>query len=198
MSKMSCIILAGGKSTRLGFDKRQLVLEGSSILTTLVSRLSPSFEKIICVCNEQPLDESLGMALIKDEIQHQGPMGGIQAGLRSSKTEWNTVVGCDMPFVTLDFVKSLILNASDSVDAVIPLSSKGIEPLLALYSKRCLPAIDRLLESGSRKITNLLEAVRVRYVDYSGMDNGNQPSVFFNINTPLDLQSAQKISGEGS
>jgi molybdopterin-guanine dinucleotide biosynthesis protein A len=128
----------------------------------------------------------LQATLIRDLIPHQGPIGGIQTALISSPHEWVFIKAADMPFFVPELFR-MMLDSTRDADLVIPVHGKLFEPLLALYNRRCIPAIASVLKSGERSVTAIFEKLRLktigeeqwRIVDAEG-------SSFLNVNTPED------------
>jgi FdhD protein len=193
--KSSAIILAGGKSQRLGEEKSLVELAGEPLLARSVRLLKPLFKEIIVVTNK-----NLGLILPEvryatDKIPYLGPLGGIQAGLAVSSNELNFVVACDMPFLKTAIVKSLAKWAS-KFDVVVPETESGLEPLFAFYQKRCLKYINEALEQGEKRIISFFPKVLVKVVKLSelkGIKREDIEKAFFNINTREELKKAEKM-----
>lgn len=171
---MTAIILAGGKSQRMGFDKRLLKLKNKFLLDEISQKLKNIFAEILIVT--------------KDIIPNLGPLGGIYSGLTHSSSFYNFVVACDMPFINLSLIKYMCRNTG-SYDVVVPKINHRYEPLFALYSKNCLPYIKELLDRQILQISRLFSKIKVRQISKKEVLRfANPAKIFANINTPEDLQ----------
>jgi len=193
------IILGGGRGSRIGQDKCLMRLDGKPIFEIVFGKLKPLVNEIILVTNApQHFAEGSEFRIVTDEIPHQGPLGGILAGLSFSSHKYNLVVACDMPFLNTGLIKFLFSEISDA-DAVVPCSDEGIEPLHAIYSKDCLPAIRSKLESGRKRVVSFFDEVKIKYVDKEKVKEFDPDyRSFFNINTRDDWESAKKMFKRGS
>ncbi len=181
------IILAGGKSTRMGTDKALLKIEGETLLSHAV-KLYRSVCNQILISSNSADHEIEGIVRVPDEIKNCGPIGGVYSCLKHAENEWSFVISVDAAFVTPEFVSFLVSQASNKYDAVVPVHEKGKEPLIALYNKTVLPIVEKNIESGNFKMHYLLENVRTNFVDSQEWIEHN-PKLFYNINSPEDLIS---------
>lgn len=123
-------------------------------------------------------------------------LGGIYTGLVYSTSFHNLVVACDMPFLNVDLLRYMI-DLSPDFDAVIPRIGDLKEPLHAVYSTNCLPQMERLLKEGNLKIADILDSVRVRYVEENEINRFDPEHLsFFNINTEADLERARMLASQ--
>ena len=194
---MSCIVLAGGKATRLGRDKTFENIGHTSLLHRVLACLSYYGGEITIVTAENKLlpqlDDFPGLKITTDIYPNKGPLGGIHSGLTASNSLHNLVVACDMPFLNRDLV-SYMMQLSDGFDIVIPRFNGMVEPLHAIYSKECLAAMEHLLNLGRLSLLQLLKLVRVRYVESEEIDKFDPEHLsFLNINTEADLERARKL-----
>lgn len=198
---VSCIILAGGKSTRLGRNKPWERIGSKSLLERAVSILSFLRSEIIIVTAKDsalpPINNYSRIRIINDIIPGKGSMGGIYTGLQASRSFFNLVVACDMPFLNKELI-SYMISLTGAYDAVVPRSGeKAFEPLHAIYSKNCLPSIENLIQQNRLSILELLQLVKARYVIDAEIDKYDPKHLsFFNINTESDLQTVLKMVGK--
>lgn len=179
----AAIILAGGKSSRMGRDKSLLSTCNLSLIGKIVCQLKDHFPEIIIGANDEEKYRFLNLPVIPDLEKGKGPLMGIYSTLLSSKHEINFVVACDIPDINMKYVKELIRQA-ESHQIVIPTWKDGKhEPLFAVYTKSILNNIKYLLEAGHRKISLLFEQVDVKYLPLP--DNIKW---YRNLNTPEDYQ----------
>lgn len=198
--EISGIVLAGGKSLRLGQDKVLEVIGDKTLFERVVSRLSFLESDIIIVkAAKQTLPQLNGypaLKIIADTYPHKGPLGGIYTGLVASDSLYNLVVACDMPFLNqalLEYMIGLAIN----YDLVLPRVGELVEPLHAVYSKACLAPIEELLKRGELQIRKLFNLVRVRYVAAEEIDRFDPEHLsLFNINTVADLEKTRELVGK--
>ena len=195
--KPDAIILCGGKETRFGRSKATAVVAGETVIDRVTKVLALVSDHVIAVTSPEKRDISLGSdtCVVVDEFPHKGPLGGIYTGLLHARSEFSIVVGCDMPFLNASVLSHLV-GLSPGFDAVIPrMRSDMIEPLHAVYSKSCMPAMKAALEADQLSIWHVVKGLHVRFVEkeeYLPLD----PLMvsFFNINYPADLDRANRIS----
>jgi molybdopterin-guanine dinucleotide biosynthesis protein A len=189
-------ILAGGKSSRMGQPKGLLPFSGKPMVKHLAQLLEVTGQPPIII--GPPHDYAgLGLRVVPDDRRDSGPLGGISTALRDSDCGWNLIVGCDLPFLTPDWLAHLIARAVASpADAVVPLNERGFEPLCAMYRKRIHSALAEALDRGVRKITDALAGLAIETIapaDWKAFDPRGR--LFKNINTPADYDEA-RLSGE--
>jgi molybdopterin-guanine dinucleotide biosynthesis protein A len=191
---VSAIILAGGQSTRLGRDKSLLPLDGEPLLAHVVHRLSLLSDDRIVVTNDPARYESLALParLVPDERPGVGALMGLYSGLKAAHHPYALVVACDMPFLNLSLLRYMA-SLIEGYDVVVPHLDGYFEPLYAIYSKACLPAIERVLAQGRRQIIAFFDQVRVRRVAESEIDRFDPAHAsFLNVNTPEDWAYARQ------
>lgn len=185
-------VLCGGQSSRMGRDKALLPIGGRPLVVWTA-------ELVQQVCGDVTLIGSrakysgLGFPLIEDVFPGQGPLSGIHAALVNSGACFSLVLGCDMPWVSKEFLDRLITIArAAAADATVPESNSfGYEPLCAVYAPGCLPAIEEAFRSGDVKVSRVLERVRLRVVtrdEWQPYDRGGK--LFCNLNTTEEYEQA--------
>jgi len=194
---VTSIILAGGRSLRLGRRKAVETICGKSLLERAIEKLRTISSQILVVTSqEQPdLPVACEAEFVVDIYPGGGPLAGICTGLLASQFPYSIVVACDMPFLNVELLRYMI-ELSEGVDVVIPRSGKGmIEPLHAIYSRNCINTIRAQLERGHLKISQALDILRVRYVEQEECRKFDpQHLSFFNVNSMLDLKRAAAIA----
>ncbi len=131
--------------------------------------------------------------IVRDIASAKGPLVGIYTGLLNSGYDYNFVTACDMPFIQLLLVERMI-EMAEGYDAVIPMRHKGAESLHAIYSRRCLAAMETAIKQDNLMVQKALQQVRIRHIEESeikAIDPGGLS--FFNINTPADLNEAAEL-----
>lgn len=199
---ISCIVLAGGKGLRLGHDKALETVGNRSLLERVVSRLWRLSSAVIVVTAQGgPFPQLIGypeLRVVADTYHGKGPLAGIYAGLAASDSLCNLVVACDMPFLNQALLDYMVQVSADG-DVTIPRVGDTVEPLHAVYSQRCLGPVEYLLEQGRVKVSELLELVKVRYVEAEEINRFDPEHLsFFNVNTVADLDRARQIAEEES
>lgn len=186
---MTAIILAGGKSSRMGQDKAWLKIGEKAIIEQLLDKLTPIFKEVIISGSRTPDFNKLGVRIIPDELPETGPLGGIYSGLKAIDTDWAFCCACDMPFINPDLINALTCEID--ADALICQWEGKIHPLHGFYNKTCLPVIWQALEAEQYRMLDLLPRLRVKYLDETFIAQYDPYGYsFFNLNTPEDLKRA--------
>jgi molybdopterin-guanine dinucleotide biosynthesis protein A len=190
---VAAFVLAGGASTRMGRDKALLELDGVPMLLRMTRLAEPHVASFAAVGPPERY-ASLALDVVPDHWPGTGPLGGIATALRVSSSEWNLVLGCDLPYLTEEWINWLIARARESsAQAVVPEWQRGIEPLAAMYRKDCEPAFSAALGRGVRRISQALQDIVLERVTASHWhwiecaDN-----LFQNVNRPEDFAEAQR------
>jgi len=192
----SAAVLVGGKSKRMGKNKALINIGRDSLVEITINKLRPFFQEIILITNKVESYAHLKFSMASDIYKNCGPLGGIHAALKAASYEFVFVVACDMPFIEPKFVEHILKSGDQDSDIVIPRVNDYYEPLHALYSKKCLPAIEACLNRGELKAASILPYVRVKFIEQGEISRFADPlEVFFNVNTPVDLSKAKKILG---
>ncbi len=187
---VSAIVLCGGESSRMGFDKAFLKVADKTLVERQVALLRRRFRKIILVTNSPGSYKSgVRVKVATDIVRGFGPLGGLYSGLHNSGTEYSLVVACDMPFINLDLAAYMAGSIKEGFQVVVPYYKKQYQPLFAVYSRDCLDKIQEALAGNKLKLARLLSEFKVRKVLKKELVRFGDPDVFFrNLNTPLDLR----------
>ena len=195
--KLAAFILAGGRSTRMGRDKAMLEIDGVTMIDRAIDLARRAGIAPVVVGSFGENRRTLSARVIPDDWPGAGPLGGIATALRETRTPWNLVMACDMPYLTVEWLEFLSRRASASrADAVVPKNKNGAEPICAMYHQRAEVAIRGALESGIRKVTDGLAKLRVEYVEreeWKGFDS--EGLLFKNMNEPADYEEAKARLG---
>lgn len=191
--KVSGVILAGGKSSRMGVDKSILpISKNKTMISNIVEIFTDIFEEVIVVSNQLNKYEIDNIREASDIYLGAGPLGGIHAGLVTSSNDYIFVVACDMPFIETNLIEYLI-EVGKGYDITVPIIANKIEPLFAVYSKNCKSYIEGLLKSNVYKVKELFSLVKVNYVDEQTLNKiVDIENVFYNVNTPEDYNNIKK------
>lgn len=179
----TAIVLAGGKSNRMGTDKALLPIRGTTLIETIINQIKDLFSEIIISASEKGKYEFLNYRVITDERQGEGPLMAILSCLRASKNRINFVTACDTPDMNIDFLKKLLYEGK-TFDIAVPKYKDGrYEALLAVYTKNIIPVIEEELQKKSRKISRIFSKCKMKYIE---MDN---ETWYKNLNTMEDYSS---------
>ena len=185
-------ILAGGLSSRMGFNKAFVLWQGRPLIEHIFLSVRALSDDVFIVSKDQKLFDFLGAGVVLDAVPRHSSLVGIYSALKGARYHYCLVVACDMPFLKLDLLRYLAALAPH-YDVVMPLLKRGPEPLHAVYSKACLGPIEKLLAEEEDKILLFLPAVRVRYVEEEVIRFFDPELVsFVNVNTPEELEEARK------
>ncbi|MCL2437713.1 MAG: formate dehydrogenase accessory sulfurtransferase FdhD [Coriobacteriia bacterium] len=197
---LTAVILAGGRSLRMGVDKTQVDLSGIPLLAHAVNRASSFADEVIIVTNRP--DSIVTNAfqtkvkIITDKVAYQGPLGGLVAALETAENNWVVALAADMPWVSTEVIAALwdAREADDSLDVVVPVSDRGPEPLLALYKRdSMLKEARKVLSSGKRRIIAAYPELQVQEVSLESLQEVDPHLIsFYNVNTQTDLMAARK------
>lgn len=191
---ISAAILAGGRARRLGgADKASLAIGRARIIDRQLAALSAVADDIRIVAGDRDRYAGLGLRVIADVIPDAGPLGGLYSALLDASHDRLLVLACDLPFVTAALLQRLVTECrtGQEVDAVVPRSARGLEPLCALYTKGCAAAARGRLERGELSVAGLLADLRVRELGPEVLAPYDQGSLFENVNTPHDHARAR-------
>jgi len=182
------IILAGGKSERMGQDKGLMEWNGKRLVEYSIEALMPFCNNIIIITNN-PAYSFLRFQMVKDIYQGIGPMGGIHAGLKASGNEHNIILSCDMPLIDKEVI-SLILGSATGYQAVVPVVEKRLFPVCAYYHSSALPLLENEIKSGLYKTVLFLQRLRFKELLITNSELKNK---FFNINTLEDFDYLKSL-----
>lgn len=187
------VILAGGKSSRMGTNKALLRLQptGLTLIEQVVNALRKVTPDITLVTNDLTTYAWLQLPTICDNYQEAGPLGGIEAGLNNSNYSHNLVVACDMPFLQPELLIFLLeqIEKQPQKQAIMPQKPNGEpEPLCAIYSRAALPQIQYQLQNHKYKLLELLNQLDVLYLPTTQLERFDpELHSFVNLNKPTDL-----------
>ena len=196
LADATAVVLAGGKSSRMGRPKSLLLFDGEPLIAHIVRALQRMFaETVIVAAPEQDLPE-LPAILVRDEIAYQGPVGGIYYGLKAASGNFCFVTSCDVPFLNPALISHLTSQIFNH-DVVVPHWENRFQPLHAVYRTSVLPLLKEQLERGELRPIYLFDKVRackigedeIRRFDPEGLS-------FLNMNTPDDYERALQRWGE--
>jgi molybdenum cofactor guanylyltransferase len=197
---VSGVLIAGGKSRRMGMDKRLLTVGGTNLFHRTLSLLEQMFSETIVVL-AQPVAslEVRGSRVVYDVIPDTGSLGGLYTGLMAASHPRIFAVACDMPFLDADMMR-FMASFDSAADIVVAKLQSGFQPLHALYSRSCLPFLKAMAADRDLKIQKLYGAQQLRVTvvdmaDIASVSNGLKS--FRNVNTAEELAQAEAELAEG-
>ncbi len=179
------VVMAGGKSSRMGTDKGLIVHNSQPLVLHQLKVLKPFCEKRIISANSSDYAQ-FGVDVVADVVPNIGPMGGIYSVLKSLETQWLLVLACDLPYISANAVAFLLNHLDESFEIVVPSHNMGIEPLFALYHKQLLTKIESQIAEHCFSMNQLINSSKHKLVDFESFLI-DEPNLFKNFNTPADI-----------
>jgi molybdenum cofactor guanylyltransferase len=188
----SAVVLAGGKSSRMGRPKALLPFGDEPLIVHIVRGLKRLFAEIVVVAAPGQELPALPVKLVRDEVAYQGPVGGIYYGLKAAGGEFSFVTSCDVAFLNSPLISYLTSQIPEH-DVVVPYWQDRFQPLHAVYRRSVLPLLESQLERGELRPVYLFDKVRTRRVGEEEIRSFDPQGLsFFNMNTPDDYDTALK------
>lgn len=189
----TAIILAGGKSSRMGFDKQFLTVDQNRIMDIVISKLLEEFNDIVIVTNkpeEYIGDNYTNHKIVSDIIEGKGPLSGLHSGLKNAMSEYSYFIACDMPNINLDFIRYMKESVIETnPDACVAETGEHLETFNSFYSKDIIPIIERQLNCDKRSVHSLLKILDTSYISEKEVNEFSKEfDMFMNLNTPLELE----------
>jgi molybdopterin-guanine dinucleotide biosynthesis protein A len=194
MTRITGVIQAGGKSTRMGGRPKALIdLGGRRIIERVVDVMAAVTDDLLIVTNTPELYAGLGLPMVPDVFPDGGSLGGIYSGLAAASGPAAFTVACDMPFLVPE-VARLVVDRAGEADVVIPRVGSQLETLHASYAKSCLGPMETRLRAGRLRIAGFFEDVTVLEIPELEVAQHRAPDiVFMNVNTPEELERARSL-----
>lgn len=186
----TAIVLAGGKSSRMGFDKQFLEIDERRIMNDIIYKLEQQFNEIIIITNKPEEYKEIKHKIITDIIIGKGPLSGIHAGLKESSSKYAFVVACDMPNINMDYVSYMRETISNKdIDGCVTKFNEYIETFNSFYSKNIVDKIEEYLINDKRSINSFLRNLRIHYIEENkAREFSSDWTMFSNLNTKEDLE----------
>lgn len=184
MEKITGIILAGGKSSRMGEEKGLVTFENKKLIEYSIAVFEQMNYEIIIIANDSRY-EQFGYPVFQDIVHEKGPLGGLYTGLHHSKTNWNAILTCDLPKITTSIFKELekeIFHEND-YDVVFSSYKDRINPLTALYNTSAKEKIKSCIDNDKLKVRLLQGELNIKTIPFSNKYANN----FININSKNEL-----------
>ncbi len=195
--QMDAYILIGGRSSRMGRDKASLELEKATLAERAASLAGSALPDATVKYVAANVEQFCGFDVICDIEPHRGPLGGLHAALMHAKKNWIFLLACDLPFVSVELIRFLASQVSDTLDAIVPFQPDGrLQPLCAFYRvNACIGAVEELLiRTPTQPLHAVFDNVRTRKILFGEIaDLAGSGHFFFNINDRNDLRQAIRI-----
>jgi molybdopterin-guanine dinucleotide biosynthesis protein A len=186
-NKITGVIMAGGKSSRMGTDKGLLLYQGKPLAQYSIDILRPFCSEML-ISTHNPEYSQFGLPLVQDVVPGCGPMGGIYSAFMITKAEYLLVLACDMPFVSNQTLEKLLENRF-KFDCIVPVVDDKMEPLCAIYSSSLLPNVESRINAGNLMLRGLIMESNHRLVNFD-----DHVLDFRNINTPEEFERNNRKS----
>lgn len=189
MSKVNCIILAGGNSRRMTFNKEFIKLNEDFLIHKSIKELKKVFNEIIVVSNNSKHYENLNVKIVRDIFYKKGPLAGLHSGLCYSKSEFSFLTACDMPNIDENFIKFLISKLDTSFDGVICVSKENkLLPMNAIYKNDLKENLRKELIKDNLKFVKFIEDNNFKFLKYEYWKEFDKKNIFENLNTISELE----------
>ena len=183
----TAIILAGGKSSRMGRDKGLLIWQDKSVVEHAIQLTKQFCQETIIITKDKNYLH-FGVPVFPDCIPDKGPAGGIYTGLLHSNSAYNLVIACDMPLITIELLQFLQIQNSINDDALVPVYQGNPQPLCAIYAKKCLKKLENFLRKDMLKMNEILKLLNTKYVTVPENLVHSKYQLFYNVNTPEEFE----------
>ncbi len=192
---VTAVLLAGGRSSRMGFDKGLVRVGGQPLLQLLADRLASITDDVMVSANNASEYGFLGLTIVPDVFPGCGPLAGLHAAMLHSRRAWVLALACDLPRISADTLLNLIRH-TPGFNAVIPVTADGrLHPVCAVYGKACLPAIERLLKAGENRMIRLLEEPGLHFKRLAAAEGGFSDAEMLDLDSPMDLGEFARLHG---
>lgn len=197
----SCIILCGGKSSRMGQDKGSMIIQNNPMIKHVLSTLNHHISEVVIVLNDEfrinkynefinPDDYAYAITFVEDKIKNKGPMPGIMTGLSNINSDYALILPCDSPYVSTKYIDTIFNEIEDTYQAIVPYHDsanrlKTSEPLHSIYSKNIIGEIDELIKNDVLHIKGLIEKIDTKFLLID--DEKIEKKEFRNLNRSEDL-----------
>lgn len=178
------IVLAGGKSSRMGSDKGLIKIDNKTFVENVIAAMSPLVNEIIIVSNNTEYDQ-FGFYRVEDDIKDSGPLAGLYSGLKHSDSEFNLVLSCDIPMIKTEILEKLIEADYKNYEVTQIESHNKTMPLIAIYHKHCMHKCLELLQQGERRLRVAVNQLKAKTI----LIDSELDSFVKNVNTKEDLKT---------
>ena len=187
--------MAGGQNRRFGGRNKAFIdIGGRLVLDRLYSVFKSLFREIILVTNDPLRYLEWDLKIVTDLFPYRSSITGIHAGLFFATNPYAFIAACDVPFLKKELVCALVNYAKLGIDAIIPQTLQGLEPLCSVYSTNCIKPVEQQIQRQQFQIQRFYSKIRTKYIPETVLRE-TDPDLrsFCNINTPEDLIVAEKL-----
>ncbi len=199
ISDVTGVLLAGGKSRRMGEDKRFVLVGQRTLFERSCAVLCELFEQVYVVIAQDGPSLRAEVPVVRDLVPDCGSLGGLYTGLQLTQTQHIFLAACDMPFLNPDVIRYLV-HLKDQADIVISRWASCLQPTHAVYGRGCLPVLEDMMKLHNRKIQSMIAhpALRVRVIAETEIRQIDHDGCsMLNVNTPADLEDARSVHNAG-
>ncbi|MDW8801961.1 molybdenum cofactor guanylyltransferase [Clostridium sp. A1-XYC3] len=191
----TAVILCGGKSSRMGFDKSKLKLGNKLLLEIVAEKLEGLFEEVLLVAERKDKFVGLKYTVLEDLKKEYGPAGGIYTGLKHASSQYVFFLACDMPIVNIEYIESMMENLRhNDYDGVIPRRNNWVEPLHAFYSQSLIGDFEKGIMENNLVLYDIIRNSNILYIpEEVTKEYDPNMEMFCNLNYVDDLKILEKI-----
>lgn len=189
--KYTAVILCGGKSSRMGFDKSKIKMGDKLLIELTAEKLENIFDEVILVAENKYKFGDIKYTVVEDLKKEYGPAGGIFTGLNYSSSPYTFFMACDMPFVNLKYIKYMMNFTKDKkFHVIMAQNGKNIEPLYSFYSKELIHYFKQGIDTGNLSIRKIIKGTNIKYIPENIREKYDiYPGMFTNLNYKSDLDN---------
>lgn len=185
------VILAGGKSTRMGTNKALLQLNNQPVIERIADELQLISDELIIVANDPADYQYLNLSLISDRYPNKGPLAGIETAMYHFAADQYIISACDTPFIDHQVYQHL-LSSLGGYDAVVPKFDNHLHPLSGVYTRQVLPIIQEKIEQNDLRVKSFFNHLNIHYLQtFNNIEKKQLEKHFFNMNNPDQYKQAR-------
>lgn len=191
MIEKTLAILAGGKSSRMNYNNKALLLYKEKTFIENIINAGSNFSEKIIIANEEEQYKNFNLKVYSDIYFGNGPLSGIHSALKNAKNDRVLCIACDMPLISSDAL-NLIGDINANYEVLVPSINNKLQPMCAIYSKGLIPKIEKLLIKGENKLQKFILSTDYKIIDnrsYKGLNESD----FSNINTEKEYELLEGI-----
>jgi len=189
----AAVVLAGGKSRRMGRDKLELALGGQTLLESVVNRFGEEFDDVFLSVADIKKYPGINARRLVDVLPGAGPMSGLHAALKLLPDDGVFIVAADLPYASPKAAKRLIELCGDKECCVIRLPDGNLEPLFGYYRKSLLPLCEEAIESGDYRLSGVILGAQTRFAAPNELGDLWDEKIILNINHPEDYEKVRSF-----
>lgn len=194
MIDATAIILAGGRSLRMKFNKAFAEIEKRKVIDIIIDKLKPVFSELVIISNQTELYKTYNLPLYQDIYPGLGPISGIHSGLVNATYDKAFAIGCDIPFIKIELVEYMFQRLDDYDSVVLDIDGY-LQPTVAIYTKKCVPALEKCLQENKLKLSRIFNDFNTLQISKEDTKLfGDISESFLNLNDEDTLETARKIA----